>query len=314
MKKIFAGFFVTIFSIFSLLAVAPTPTVSADTCASDVDANFLNFPTWYRGLCKNGTDELMDFKGESPTKIIWPVALNILDILLRLVGIMAVGFVIWGGIRYVMSNGEPEQAKKAMDTILKSVIGMVIAMVAAVVVSFIVGMAIGGASSSTNPAGLPGTLTGPCPVNTNDLGLYDNAHDGDPNTAVSVRLCELTSITGKDKGAYDPEIFNASGAIVSAQYADAFEKMGEAAKADGIQLTGKGIRSYEQQVYFWNCYQNQNCNGGHLAAKPGTSNHEIGNAIDFNTSGGALDWLRAHGSEYGFKELSTEVWHWSPGG
>jgi hypothetical protein len=162
--------------------------------------------------------------------------------------------------------------------------------------------------------GPPGSYTAQCPANTNDLGIYDSAHDGDPNTAISVRLCELTSIIGTPKGQYDPDMFTATGAIVSAKYADAFQRMGEAAKADGVQMSGKGIRSYEQQVYFWNCYQTKSCNNGNLAAQPGASNHENGTAIDFVITGQTLNWLRAHGSEYGFKELSTEAWHWSPGG
>jgi len=101
------------------------------------DTNFLSFPTWYRGLPCD-TDNNIDIKGGEVGPIIFTIALNIVDIALRIAGILAVGFVIWGGFQYVLARGEPEKAKQALDTILKAVIGVVIAMIAAMVVSFVV--------------------------------------------------------------------------------------------------------------------------------------------------------------------------------
>jgi hypothetical protein len=138
MKKFIVAVLVTLFSITSLAFIAPTPTVKAASC--DTDGNFLSFPTWYRGLC-DGSGQLKNdmFEGQEPGPIVFTIALNILDIALRLAGILAVGFVIWGGFQYIIARGEPEHAKKALDTILKAVIGMVIAMIAAFAVSFVVG-------------------------------------------------------------------------------------------------------------------------------------------------------------------------------
>ncbi len=65
------------------------------------------------------------------------VALAIAEILLRLGGIVAFGYVIWGGIQYVTSQGEPDKTKKAKDTIMNAVIGMIIAMFATAIVSFV---------------------------------------------------------------------------------------------------------------------------------------------------------------------------------
>jgi hypothetical protein len=118
-------------------AIATEPTgddggdLTADgitTCAGDAKAitNFLSFPVWYRGLpCDD--DGNISIQGGSPAQIVFTIALNVIDIALRLVGILAVGFVLWGGFRYVMARGEPEKAKNALDTILKAVIGLVIA-------------------------------------------------------------------------------------------------------------------------------------------------------------------------------------------
>jgi LAS superfamily LD-carboxypeptidase LdcB len=57
-------------------------------------------------------------------------------------------------------------------------------------------------------------------------------------------------------------------------------------------------------------------------ARPGSSNHERGLAIDL-TCGGALIrsrsndcfvWLEEHGAAYGLANLPSEPWHWSVDG
>lgn len=166
------------------------------------------------------------------------------------------------------------------------------------------------------------TRSGQCAANTQSLGVYDNAHDD--GKKVSVELCELSSIK-LQAGFYteqDPAIFRSGsgGVIVGASVSDDFQKLGEAALAEkpSRQLVGKGIRSYEKQEYFYNCYLTKKCNNGNLAAEPGTSNHENGTAIDFVLGSGDLAWLRANGGTFGLKELTQgtqpEPWHWSPVG
>ena len=143
MKKALISTFVILFSGISLGLALPA-TVHAADCTAGEDGSFLSFPTWYRGLGgTTGSAGTCNFSFSaqqgSVGLIVFTVALNIIDIALRIVAIMAVGFVIYGGFRYVISRGEPEATKNALDTILKAVIGAVIAMVAAIVVSFIVG-------------------------------------------------------------------------------------------------------------------------------------------------------------------------------
>jgi hypothetical protein len=108
-----------------------------DNCSAS-DVNFLYFPTWYRGLECDADGNINIGQGTDLSTTIFKIALNIIDIALRIAGILAVGFVIWGGFQYVLARGEPEKAKQALDTILKAVIGAVIAMIAAMVVSFVV--------------------------------------------------------------------------------------------------------------------------------------------------------------------------------
>ena len=53
-------------------------------------------------------------------------------------------------------------------------------------------------------------------------------------------------------------------------------------------------------------------------AKPGTSMHEKGLAIDFELCSTRTTtchtWLAKHAATYGFKNLPSEPWHWSTTG
>ena len=54
-------------------------------------------------------------------------------------------------------------------------------------------------------------------------------------------------------------------------------------------------------------------------ARPGSSMHERGLAIDFSCNGGGAirygnscwNWLAAHANDYGLYNLPSEPWHWS---
>jgi hypothetical protein len=50
---------------------------------------------------------------------------------------VAVGYVIYGGIQYVTSQGSPDATKKAQQTIINALIGVVLAVLAASIVAFI---------------------------------------------------------------------------------------------------------------------------------------------------------------------------------
>ena len=62
---------------------------------------------------------------------------TITNILLFVLGAIAVIMIIIGGIRYATSNGDSSQTKAAKDTILYAVIGLVVAIVAYAIVQFI---------------------------------------------------------------------------------------------------------------------------------------------------------------------------------
>lgn len=99
-----------------------------------------------------------------------------------------------------------------------------------------------------------------------------------------------------------------------------------AAKKDGLLLTGSGSRSYERQQKHWsdhNCKPPGSTNCSKIVAKPGTSMHESGYAIDFqcdnkpiakvDPNNKCVVWLSKNAIKYGFKNLPSESWHWSAG-
>lgn len=67
----------------------------------------------------------------------WLIGLGIVDILLRVAGLVAVAFVVYGGFMYMTSQGEPDKTSKAKNTLLNSLIGLTIAIMATVIVSFV---------------------------------------------------------------------------------------------------------------------------------------------------------------------------------
>ncbi|MBI3889824.1 hypothetical protein HY312_04625 [Candidatus Saccharibacteria bacterium] len=63
---------------------------------------------------------------------------NVINILLFIVGVIAVIAIVIGGIRYTTSNGDSSQTKAAKDTILYAVVGLVVAILAFAIVNFVV--------------------------------------------------------------------------------------------------------------------------------------------------------------------------------
>jgi len=71
------------------------------------------------------------------------VLLAVIDDLLRIAGLAAVGFVFYGAFKYVASQGSPDATAQAQSTIINALIGLAIASVAVFIVNFI-GNKLGG--------------------------------------------------------------------------------------------------------------------------------------------------------------------------
>lgn len=62
----------------------------------------------------------------------------ITNTLIYLIGAISVIMVIVGGLRYVLSNGDPKAAEGGRNTILYAVIGIVVSLMAYAIVNFVV--------------------------------------------------------------------------------------------------------------------------------------------------------------------------------
>ena len=71
---------------------------------------------------------------------IWRVVANITQMALALAGLLAVLFIIYGGITYITSAGNPERTKQAQTILTNAVVGLIIAIVASLIVGYISGL------------------------------------------------------------------------------------------------------------------------------------------------------------------------------
>jgi probable HAF family extracellular repeat protein len=129
----------------------------------------------------------------------------------------------------------------------------------------------------------------------------------------------------------DVDTVTVRGITVSVAIADKVDGLLSAAEADGLALTGRGYRDAARQIVL----RRAHCGNSHYAvyekpasecspptARPGTSMHERGLAIDFSCdgelirsrSGPCYRWLAAHAASYGLYNLPSEAWHWSVDG
>jgi LAS superfamily LD-carboxypeptidase LdcB len=126
------------------------------------------------------------------------------------------------------------------------------------------------------------------------------------------------------------ELRSVRGIVVHVSIADKLEAMLAAADKAGINLSGGGYRDPAGQIAVrrsncgtsdYDVYQKPSFSCRPPTARPGTSNHERGLAIDFTSNGSiltrgsaAFGWLSANAARYGFYNLPSEPWHWSVDG
>lgn len=123
----------------NLLKIVSAIGDACDPNTANPDNSFLGLPKWYKYLSgeQDAFGKCIPTVSIQNPQSIWSIALVLIEILLRIVTIVAVGFVIYGGFQYMTSTGQPDKVKAAKDTIINSLIGVVIAVIAASVVSFI---------------------------------------------------------------------------------------------------------------------------------------------------------------------------------
>ena len=141
MKKKIANLIAAIIvTILGTLLVLPTPTYADDLCSS---------PTVPQSV--------KDANGCTSSGNVEHVVGNIISAIIGILGIVAVVFIVIGGIQYMTSAGDSAKTKKAKDTILYACIGLAVAALAFAITQF----AINAINGSTTPSCTSGTTYDP---------------------------------------------------------------------------------------------------------------------------------------------------------
>ena len=74
---------------------------------------------------------------------------RLINLMLFIVGILAIVFLIFGGIRYVVSGGDKNRIDAAKNTILYAIVGLVVAILGYAVVNWVIGVVGNGAGGGS---------------------------------------------------------------------------------------------------------------------------------------------------------------------
>jgi type IV secretion system pilin len=137
-RRLMVAVFIALYGFLCLTAFAPTAASAAPSAANCTreSGNFLQFPTWYKfleprfegGECRLNTS----FPDAIPR-----ILLAVFEIILRITGLAAVLFIIYGGFQYLTSTGEPEKAKNARTTIINALAGLVVSIFSVAIVNLV---------------------------------------------------------------------------------------------------------------------------------------------------------------------------------
>ncbi len=127
-QKLASGFLIFLVSFVAVSVMHPGTTLAA-SCSG---GSLLGLPSWYKYL------ECEDVAGRPTPKMeadrflpnLLLIGMAVIELLLRVSGILAIGYTIWGGIKYITSQGSPEGTKSARETITQALVGLVIILLA----------------------------------------------------------------------------------------------------------------------------------------------------------------------------------------
>jgi soluble lytic murein transglycosylase-like protein len=107
-------------------------------------------------------------------------------------------------------------------------------------------------------------------------------------------------------GGYSGPLAYRQGKPMRPDVAMAFDRMEQAARADGVALAiASGFRSDAEQARLFAAHPDPK-----WVARPGTSLHRLGTELDVGPAA-AYGWLAANAPRFGFvKRYSWEPWHW----
>lgn len=147
---------------------------SGEVFAAECDSEFLGLRPWYYGLtdescnvkpltdCKSESGKSCDDAGKQLATNIWKIVLNVLVDLFVIAGVVALGFLIYGGYLYLRSGGDPAFAAKGRKTLTAALVGLAISVLANIIMRIITAVltAAGGETTNVNAAVDVGSVMG----------------------------------------------------------------------------------------------------------------------------------------------------------
>jgi len=128
MKKIIAATLVMLGFITGMGVVVMQPAVAK----SELDDDICEDP--------DVSNELKEIAGCNTTQRADTVANNIIKIVSGLLGILAVGVMIYGGFTFLTSTGDASKVAKGKKIVLYGLIGLIVALMAFAIVTFVGGV------------------------------------------------------------------------------------------------------------------------------------------------------------------------------
>lgn len=83
---------------------------------------------------------------------------RVINLMLFIVGVLAIFMMIYGGIRYVLSGGDNGKVKDAKNTILYAIVGLIVAILGYAIVNWVVSVVGSGTTSDGGEAAEVGLL------------------------------------------------------------------------------------------------------------------------------------------------------------
>jgi peptidoglycan hydrolase CwlO-like protein len=155
------------------------------------------------------------------------------------------------------------------------------------------------------------------------------------NAALAQRLRSTprrggSTVPGPTRRSGNVSLTTVRGITVASSIGSKLAALLNAADGAGLSFSGGGYRDSSQQV----ATRRNNCGSSDYdiynkpasqcsppTARPGSSMHEQGLAVDFTNGGSILTrgsagyrWLKSNASRFGFYNLPSEPWHWSTNG
>lgn len=118
------------------------PLVSANVYADKINAGGTNLE--YNPNYTDPSVDLPDTSSGNGEQKVKERAKTIVEVLSMLVGVVSVVMIIWGGIMYSYSAGDPGKAQLAKRIIVSAIIGLVLSILATVILNAVVTVSQGG--------------------------------------------------------------------------------------------------------------------------------------------------------------------------